>query len=172
MKEYTIENGEEFDQGELRNPPMEKNHYIEAHKALPIPCHDIFIQYKGGILLVIRDNVPAKGELWCIGGRVKKGFNILDSLKDKTREECNLEIKDIKFLGVTRHYWKTDPFGHRKGTDNISFTYAAKGEGDLKLDNLHKDPIIVKPSNYSSIRPKLHPYMQDFMDKAMELINE
>jgi ADP-ribose pyrophosphatase YjhB (NUDIX family) len=169
MKEYKIEDGKEINVDDLKEDGLPKEFYPEAHKGLPIVCHDVFIEYNGGILFVIRDNVPAKGELWCIGGRVKKGFGMLDSLKDKTRQECGLEINDIKFLGNARTFWKTDPFRHGKGTDTINFVFYAKGTGELKLDDLHKEPQIITPEKYKIARDKLHPYMRDFMDK---IINE
>lgn len=169
MKEYLMNDGNEADLEKFRSPPL-ADYFIEAHKNLPIVCHDVFIEYKGGILLVIRDNEPAKGRKWCIGGRLQKGITTEESLKKKAKEECGLDLKDIKYLGCGRMYWNLDPFGHGKGTDCPAFAYFARGEGELKLDNLHKEPMIIKPADYPAIRSKLHPYIQDFMDKAMKLV--
>jgi len=171
MEEYAIEgNGQKVEWESLQAPPLAKEKYAAAHQYLPIACHDVFIEYQEGILLVVRDNAPAKGLLWMMGGRIQRGLPILDSLKQKVKEECGLEIDNIVELGTGRTLFKTDPFRHGKGTDTINLVYFARGKGNLKLDPLHKKPIIVKPADYTSaLRKSLHPYVRDFMDKAMKM---
>ncbi len=171
MKEYAFEGGGPVDLEKLKAGFMSEEDYSKAHAGLPIICHDVLIEYKGGLLLVVRDNLPFKGELCPIGGRVKRGVPLIESLKDKVRAECNLELTDIKEVAHSRQFWETDPFGHGKGTDTFSFMFVAKGEGELKLDELHKQPMIVKPSEYGGdFRKRLHPFVRDFMDLAMPLI--
>jgi ADP-ribose pyrophosphatase YjhB (NUDIX family) len=167
MKEYfgDIEKKESL---LVKNMPLED--YKRAHAGLCIPCHDAFIEYQGGILLAKRNGFPDKGRLWPLGGRVSKGLKIEDSLKDKVEEECGLKLKDIILLGVGRTLFRTDPFSHEKGTDTINFAFFSRGEGKLSLDRLHSDPVIVTPKNYGEIRKVLHPFVQDFMDKALLLI--
>lgn len=135
-------------------------------------CHDVFIQRGKGILLVIRDNHPYKGELWCLGGRFEGGMKTEDSLRVLTRRETNLELEDITFLDTIRMFAQTDPFGHGKGSDTPAVVYFARGKGDLKLNELNKDPMIVTPSEYLRLRDSLHPYIRDFMDISVSLINE
>ncbi|MFH1359128.1 MAG: NUDIX domain-containing protein [archaeon] len=169
MKEYFFEDREVVDIDDLKSEKMPKEDYIKAHKSLVIFCHDIFIEYNDGILLVIRKEFPAKGILWPIGGRVLRGYSVEDSLRLKVKEECGLEIEDIKGLGCARTFFKTDPFGHGKGTDSINFVYFAKGKGELRLDELHEKPMIVSKEKYKEIRDDLHPYIRDFMDKVIEM---
>ncbi|MCH8088642.1 MAG: NUDIX hydrolase [Chloroflexi bacterium] len=132
MKDYIVNYGEEVNLEKLKEEgsQSEWDQFPESHKNLPIVCHDVFIEYNGGILLVVRDNEPAKGKKWCIGGRMKRGIPTEESLKMKAKEECGLELKDLQYLGCGRVYWNSDPFGHGKGADTPTFVYFAKGEGD------------------------------------------
>lgn len=169
MKEYAVEEGKKVNLQKLTSPPLSRKVYAQAHQSLPIACHDVFIEYQGGILLVVRDNLPAKDIVWMIGGRIQRGVPILESLKQKVKEECGLEIDNIVELGTGRTLFKTDPFGHGKGTDTLNWVYFAQGKGKLKLDGLHKKPTIIKPKEYTSaFRQSLHLYVRDFMDMAMK----
>jgi len=173
MKEYAIENGKKVNVKQLQTDSMPPKKYPIAHRYLPLACHDVFIEYQGGILLIVRNNFPAKDILWMIGGRIQRGVPILESLKLKVKEECGLEIKNIVELGTGRTLFKTDPFGHGKGTDTVNWVYFAKGSGTIKLDKQHKKKKIVKPADYTpEFRKSLHPYVRDFMDKAMKLVGK
>ena len=173
MKEYAVEEGKKVDLKKLQTGLMPDEEYPLAHQYLPIACHDVFIEYQGGILLIVRDNLPAKDILWMIGGRLQRGMPILDSLKKKVKQECGLEINNIVELGTGRTLFTTNPFGHGKGTDTLNWVYFAQGKGKLKLDTLHKKPLIVRPADYtSSFRKSLHPYVRDFMDKTMKMVGK
>jgi len=116
--------------------------------------------------IVKRDNVPAFGEYWVIGGRIQRGIPMEENVKKKVKMECNLELKNLKLLNICRTYWKTDPFKHCKGTDTINFMYIADGEGDIKLDNLHSNPLILTQELFKKMKHLLHPYMIDFLEIA------
>ena len=80
-------------------------------------------------------------------------------------------MEDLKYVGVCRTFFKTDPFGHGNGTDTFNVMYFGRGKGKLKLNDLHEKPIIVKPSDYTeAFRKSLHPYIRDFIDMAMQLL--
>jgi len=172
IKEYGEEDGEPVDLSKLEYHGRGEPKYTEARSLVVRACNDIFIEYKGGILLVVRDNAPIKGHFWAIGGGVERGVPIEESLRRKVKEECNLELKDIRFLGVSRQFWNSGSSNSDKGIDDISLVYFGKGVGDLKLDKLHKNPKIITPSEYPSLRDSLHPWVRDFMDKIMELIKQ
>ncbi len=173
MKEYAVEAGKKVDLRKLVAPPLPKGAYAQAHQSLPIACHDVLIEYQGGILLIVRDNLPVKDILWMIGGRINRGIPIIESLKKKVREECGLEIDNIVELGTGRTLFNSDPFGHGQGTDTVNWVYFARGSGDIKLDALHKKPMIVKPADYTEkFRNSLHPYVRDFMDKGMKMVRK
>lgn len=171
MKEYAVEEGKKVDLRKLVAPPLSREAYAQAHQSLPIACHDVLIEYQGGILLIVRDNFPVKDALWMMGGRINRGMPVLESLKRKVKEECGLEMDNIVELGTARTLFDTDPFGHGQGTDTVNWVYFSKGSGDIKLDALHKKQTIVKPADYTNeFRNSLHPYVRDFMDKGMKIL--
>ncbi len=164
MNEYWIENGP-VDPDPLQADLLPLDTYREAHAGMVIACHDIFIEYMGGMLLVRRTNFPAVDILWPIGGRVARGMGAEDSIRLKVRQECNLDLSDVEVIGHARTYFSTDPFGHGKGTDSLNIVLRAKGFGELKLDDLHERPSIIKPEEYTDdFRAQLHPYVRDYMD--------
>jgi len=168
-KDYAYENGKEIDLEKLKTTFIEEEDYVKAHKSLPIMCHDIFIKYKEGIVFVRRHNFPAKDVPWVLGGRLQRGIPLEESIKQKIKQECGLDIKNIKALGFGRHLFQTDPFGHGKGTDTPCLIFFAEGEGKLKLDNLHEKPEIITKEKYTEeFRKELHPYLRDFMDLVVE----
>jgi len=155
----------------LKAPRMPLNDYILSHRHLVITCHDVFIAYQDGILLVLRDNKPAEGILWPIGGRLERGLEIEKSLKIKVKEECGLTISKIKKLGCGRTLFVEDPFKHNHGTDTLNLVFFAEGHGKLKLNNLHKDPVIVTKKNYTpEFSKSLHPYVRDFLEQALKMV--
>jgi len=172
MKEYNFEENKEVDISNLTADFVPLDIYSSAHKSLPIVCHDVLIEYKNKFLLVKRDNPPLKNALCVIGGRVLRGIPIEQSLIRKVKKECNLSLTNIEFLGVARTFFKTDPFGHGKGTDTINLMFYAQGEGDLKLDSLHKQPILFRKEDYTNeFKKGLHPYVQEIIDKSFNLLH-
>jgi len=187
MKEYFFES--QIAKDHPRDPfavPFDLFKQINEH--MVIPTHDVMIKYLGGILLVQRENVPAKGDLFPIGGKLIKGVPTLDSLRMRTKQECGLELENIEQVGTARHFWDEDPFGHGKGVDTISEMFYAEGKGEIKLDSLHSTPTLVvsktflyrNPNtrfenpefNYEVNLPKfretLNPWVKDFFELIME----
>jgi len=172
IKEYILEDGKKVNLSKLEYHGRGEPRYAEARSLLVRATNDIFIEYKGGILLVERDNLPCKRCLWAIGGGIERGVPIEKSLKRKVKEECNLELENIRFLGISRQFWQTNSFGNGKGIDDLSLVYFGRGSGNLKLDNLHKNPKIVTLSEYPLLRSTLHPWVRDFMDKAIYFVGK
>ena len=176
MKEYTkkYRNGEEIgdvDLNKLKAKRLPSDIYEQKHKGSVLSCHDIFIEYEGGVLLVRREKEPAKGELWPIGGEIKRGMLFEDSLRKKVYEECRLnELDDIVYLGFGRPFFNEDPFSHGKGTDALGLVYFGRGKGNIELDENHSHQTIITPREYSDYRTRLHEYVRDFMDIVMPLV--
>ncbi|SDL12004.1 hypothetical protein SAMN05421823_104429 [Catalinimonas alkaloidigena] len=171
MKQYAIEGGNPVALAPLEADFMSDPTYRAAHAGMVIACHDIMIAYEGGFLMIVRDNEPAKGELWCIGGRQLRGLSPEDSALRKAKAECNLELYDLQTVGCARTYFQTDPFGHGRGTDSFNVMLFARGRGALKLDALHSDPVIVRPDDYTpDFQRTLHPYMRDFFELVWPLV--
>lgn len=168
MREYAFENNHEVNLSRLKGPFIPKDEYSYIHENTIRVCHDVFIEYQGGILFVLRKDLPVRGIPWVLGGGIRRGVPIEDSLRMKAREECGLELENIKELGFARTFFETDPFGHGKGTDTLNFVYFAQGKGELKLNDDHYNPFILTSDKYTpEFKESLHPYIKDFMDMAM-----
>ena len=168
IPEFNFEKEEFVNIDDLRAPLMPTEIYSEAHKGLPIVCHDIVIEHNGGALLVNRDIHPAKDIYWCIGGRVSRGMTTEDSLRAKVRKESGLELEDLAYLGAARTFFKTAPFDHGKGTDTINLMFFGRGKGELKLNYENSAQLIVRLEDYKpEFRATLHPYIQNMMDMSM-----
>lgn len=173
MKEYieegtNLQNIKYFGKGE--------EVYQNGRQVLVRACHDVLIKYKEGILLITRDNEPAKGYLWAIGGGIRRGVSTEKSLAELVKGECGLEISNLKLLDWARMIWNTTPNQNIKqknlpeGIDDLAALYYCESKGNLKLDKLHKDPIIVTKEKYSDIRDSLHDYIKSGMDKAIKFL--
>jgi ADP-ribose pyrophosphatase YjhB (NUDIX family) len=151
--------------------PLPLEEYNKAHRSLVIACHDVFIAYQEGILLAYRENVPAKSQLFPVGGRLLKNLPAEESLKLKARQECGLEISDIHFLGVGRTVFPDDPFGHGQGTDTINLVYFAQGAGNIRLDSQHSRFLLVTREMFTpEFQRSLPDYVSFFLAKAMRMI--
>lgn len=163
MKEYWVEHGPVAPQP-LQADLLPLEVYRQTHAGTVIACHDIFIHYQGGILLVRRKTYPAVDILWPIGGRVARGLSAEQSIRQKVKQECNLELSEVRVIGHARTFFATDPFGHGKGTDSLNIVLEAQGHGDLRLDNHHERPEIIRPEDYTpEFQAQVHPYVRDFM---------
>lgn len=171
-KEYAFEDNKHVITKKLEVGQIPREDYVSAHQNLVILCADVMIWYKNGFLLVKRDNVPAKNELFCIGGRLQRGITSEEGMKKKVKAECGLDLNKIALIGSSRQFWDTEPFGHGKGTDTLSLMYYAEGIGDIKLDELHSKPIIVDKKKFEEIKNSLHPYVKDFMELAFKYRKE
>jgi hypothetical protein len=98
--------------------------------------------------------------------KLSRGVNAEESIIEKSREECGLDLKNLKLLGIARTYFGSDPLDHGKGTDTLNLMYVADGFGKVRLDAFHDHHLIVSRTNFEAIREKLHPYVRDYLTEA------
>ncbi len=170
IKEYYNDMPMEGTLGNITSSQIPREDYVKTHEGMILLCHDAFIGYDKGILLVTRKREPAKDYIWSLGGRVSRGVPLEQSLKDKIKLESGLVLKELTFLGEERTIFDNDPFGHGRGTDTFNLAYFARAEGDLVLDGDHRNPRIVKKSDYEELATALHPYVRRFLKSSLELI--
>lgn len=171
IKEYIEKEGDEnFKLSRLQSGYVSDVIYNSARDTLSRACHDIFLRVKSangkeGILLVTRQKEPMKGVLWPVGGGMRRGVPIKESLNHIVRRECNLEINgEVHLIDVARFFFRTNPYGSGEGVDDFGVTFYAVGEGQIKLDELHNHPIIASRENYENIKKGLHPYVKENID--------
>lgn len=159
----------------IRPERIEDEEYIISVTSIPRPCHDLFalVEYqdKKGILLIKRKQEPAKGLIWCLGGGQKRGYILRESLVNRIKKECNLDIYDLTCLSEEPEdlFWDKDAFGHGKGVHDICIPFFAIGKGELKLDINHEKPLIVSYKSFLGIKENFHWYIQKYTEKALNL---
>lgn len=102
------------------NVKLEPDETVWVNPAIAV---NLIIEDRNRILLVKRKFEPFKG-LWSLpGGYIEYGENVEEALKREAKEECGLDVKPSKIVGVysnpKRHPWK----------HVIAICYAAKKVG-------------------------------------------
>jgi len=166
--EYSAER-EPVDLTKLRRP-------VTEHNDLGIrPCHDMYIGYGNkGILTIKRIRKPAFGERWPIGGGMYRGYSTRDSIDKTVERECGLKtVGTAVMLGSARILSNYDRLESGIGMDSTAWVFYVDGVGELKLDEDHAEPLFVKPKDCTKdFLEKLHPYLQDFLPKALEIYEQ
>ncbi len=132
--------------------------YEQILENIPICCVDVIIHDNKRVLLVQRDEEPAKDEWWVIGGRILKGERFEDAVKRKIKEEVGLNGEIEKRIGTYELIFdKGNSNDARKGTHAVAVVYLAKlfEERKIELDETSR--------NYKwigEIEESLHPYLK------------
>lgn len=115
--------------------------YNQILENMPIICVDgVIINNENEILFLKRENEPAKNEWWFPGGRLLKNEKLEDAIIRKVKEETNLDVEVVKYIGTTETIFDNGPFDIPVHTVNL--TYQLKLISiDIKIDNLHSDYI-------------------------------
>lgn len=120
------------------NIPDSLYHQIITH--LPIACVDIAIIARGSVLLVKRNDPPAKGEWWLPGGRVYKGETMRQTAKRKAQEEVGIECHVGPIIHTAETIFPDGPEGIPVHSINSCFMlYPINANFEVKLDNHHSD---------------------------------
>jgi colanic acid biosynthesis protein WcaH len=123
---------------------------------VPIACVDIALVSHGKVLLVKRNDAPAKGQWWVPGGRVLKGEMMIATAKRKALDEVGIRVH----VGPIVH---TDETIFDDGPCNIPvhsinscfFVYPADSAFTPILDSHHENCKWV-----NTIDTDLHPYVK------------
>lgn len=93
--------------------------------ATPLLAVDAVILFKGGIVLIRRDNPPFAGSYALPGGFVEVGETVEAAAAREAREETGLVIELLGLVGIYSNPAR-DPRGHV-----VSAAFLAKGRGKL-----------------------------------------
>ena len=89
---------------------IDKKQYDEIVKVMPIVSTDIVVINKGNVLLVKRNNIPAKDLWWLPGGRIRKWESPIDTAKRELLEETGINASDLKFIGTKSVLFRKEGF--------------------------------------------------------------
>jgi len=111
--------------------------YQSIKRCLPIACVDLIVRCNGKVLLLCRDNQPARKQFWFPGGRIHVGEEIDDACKRKLYEETKLSAEFEKVLTVENTIFR-DPAVH---TVNVCCVMNSDHEYIPRLDCNHSSYI-------------------------------
>lgn len=142
---------------ELKVAWIETDLYNTIIDLVPIVCVDVAIVRQGKVLLIKRNDKPAKNEWWLPGGRLYKGEDLRTCARRKALEEVSLSCE----VGQMIHYASTD-FG---SVHSVNFCYQLISQsGNVILDS--------HSSAYKWINVydafSYHPYVEDCL-KAVKI---
>lgn len=107
---------------------------------------------------------------------IRDTFSDIDPLKITLQEIIRLAqekgfIRDLSTMNLQSIADLVQEKGLPEGIDDFGNLFYARATGELKLDFLHKDPMIITPEMYTSeFKETLHPYILFGMDRAIKLL--
>jgi len=128
--------------------------YSEIIKVMPLPCVDLLILNKGRLLLMKRNNAPAKGLWFTPGGRILKGESLETAVRRVLMEETGLAPYSFTQVGAMSHNWPE--------AQTITVFYKVNVSNDIpELNDEHSDYKWIK-----EIDDDLHPYLAYMIEKT------
>lgn len=105
-------------------------HFFDIYRKVPRLCVEIVIIKDGGVLLTLRNILPAKG-LWHFpGGTVFYDESVLDAVHRIAKDELGITVKIVKFLDYVDWHNSKNAVGH-----SVSLLFLAKiTKGVIKVD--------------------------------------
>jgi ADP-ribose pyrophosphatase YjhB (NUDIX family) len=129
------------------NSEIPQELYDQITQLMPIASVEAMIVKNEGLLLLKRNNQPAKEEWWFPGGRIRRGESLEQTLRREIKEETGLELRSYKLINV---YSRLFPERH-----DITIVYLCKCKsGIVKLNGEHSEYCFFKTAPAG-----LHPYM-------------
>lgn len=138
---------------------IQKSLYKQILDNMPLLCVDLVIYSEGRVLLVYRNEEPAKNEWWTPGGRVYKNESLEEAVIRKAYEEAGIKVKIKKQLGIYEFRSKKGIFPNLK---NGFHAFSVAHLVELK-DKKQKISIDSTSRNYKwidRIEESLHPFIK------------
>lgn len=128
--------------------------YKKIESSIPIVTIDLLIIYNNTLLLLKRNNEPAKDEWFTPGGRIYLGETIDEVAQRVLKEETGLTILKIEKKGVMSHIW---PNRHC-----ITIYFRVDVENDnIIMNKEHKSFKWI-----SNISDEIHPYVKTMIKES------
>ena len=145
---------------------IEANLYKSILKSIPIVCIDCVVQnfWNNGILLIKRNDKPAKDQWWIPGGRLYKGESLKDCAIRKCIEEVGLNCNIIRQLHTAETIFDDGPNNIPVHSVNTIFLMSINNSDSFCIPTLdeHSKEFIWIPKD--SDLP-LHNYIRDCLDR-------
>ena len=133
---------------------IEDSLFQKIKSLMPIPCVDLLIVHDNRLLLMLRNNEPAKDQWFTPGGRIFLGESLEEAVYRVLDEETGLKPLHIQQKGTMSHLW---PNVHTV----TAFYHIEVADDKVKMNNEHRDyKWVTEPPR------DLHPYLKEMINKA------
>jgi len=133
---------------------IESELYDEIKKQMPLSCVDLLVTHNGSLLLMLRNNEPAKDLWFTPGGRIFKGETLEQAVKRVLHEETGLHPTSITQISTMSHMW---PEVH-----TVTTIYRVEVDTDkVKPDQQHRDYRWI-----NTMEDDLHPYLAEMIENS------
>jgi len=128
--------------------------YTKIKALTPIPTVDLLVTHQGRLLLLKRNNPPAKDLWFTPGGRIFKDEKLEDTVKRVLSMETGLQPINITQISTMSHIW---PEVH-----TVTNYYKVEVNSDeVKLDEQHREYRWI-----NKMEDDLHPYIKEMATNA------
>ncbi len=136
---------------------IKQDQYNKIKTLNPIPTVDLLVTHKDRLLLMLRNNKPAKDQWFTPGGRILKDEPLEETVKRVLKEETGLHPTTITQISTISHIW---PQAH-----TVTTIYKVQvGTDEVKMNEEHRDYKWVKEPP-----GRLHPYVKEMITYAKVL---
>ncbi|KIM09171.1 MAG: GDP-mannose mannosyl hydrolase [Sulfurovum sp. PC08-66] len=130
----------------------------------PLVSIDFIVEYDGRYLLGRRNNAPAKGYWFTLGGRIFKNESIKQAIMRLAHKELGLDVSNcnISFLGVFEHFYNESFVGEEISTHYVVLAYklSIHQTEELPTDEHHAYHYFSKQELLDD--SDVHPYVKDY----------
>lgn len=139
--------------------PIDKKGWIDESlfrkikRSMPIAAVDILALHQGRLLLMLRNNEPAKNEWFTPGGRVLYGEILEDAVDRKLQEETGLKATNIGKSATMSHIYSNTHYV-------TTFFRVDVTDEKVRLNEEHRDFKWI-----SSLETDLHPYVRQMIEE-------
>lgn len=133
---------------------IEEPLYSKILASIPIVTVDLLVVHKGRLLLMKRNNEPAKDEWFTPGGRILFGEDIEETVRRIIEDETGLKPSKIERKDVMAHIW---PNHH-----NVTIFHRVDvTNDDIRMNEEHRAFKWI-----SNLNNNLHPYLKEMIKKS------
>ena len=137
---------------------ISEEEYSKILDLMPICCVDLIVKQEKQVLLVLRENKPAKNVWSFPGGRIFKGEKLEEAVLRKAKQEIGIDVKILSKIGVYETIFKEANFKNvNSGTHTINIVFIVEPIKDFKIK---LDPTHSKLKWVNKIDNSLYPYVK------------
>ena len=139
--------------------PIPESEYRTIAEYVPIVSVDLLVFHSGGLLLLRRENEPAKGEWFVPGGTVLKRETLRQAVHRVANEELGVDVLIDDELGVYEHFYDATETAGVSTKQYLATAFLVTPVSDqFTTDDQHSEiTVMSKPF------PDLHNYVERYI---------